>query len=294
VTAFVWANAVILFKKSGESVHPIALNLFKNGVAILLFIPTMFIMEGGLPESVPVNDYLLLLLSGAIGIALADTLFFKTLNLLGAGLTAIVDCLYVPFVVACSMIMLGDTLNWLQGVGIGLIVGGIFVSSYLSVPRGKKSERKPGRLSAKQVALGVTMGVVSMFAMAYGIVLVKPQVEGYPVVWVSEVRMVGGFLTLCVMLLFHPRRLTVIGSLSSGPGQKYAIGGALVGGYLAMMLWIAGMKFADASIAAALNQTSNLIIFILAFFFLKEPITLPKAVGILFGVAGVVTVLLAG
>ncbi len=292
--ALIWAFAVILFKKSGESVHPIALNMFKNAVAIVLFIPTMYILEGGVPQNVPTSDYVLLLISGAIGIAIADTLFFSTLNILGAGLTAIVDCLYVPFVVACSMLMLGDTLNLWQGIGISLIVAGIFVSSYLGSGKAATPEAQAKRLPPKRLALGITYGVLAMFGMAYGIVLVKPQVEGYPVVWVSEVRMIGGFLMLCLMLALHPKRRAVIGSLGKGPGQKFAVGGALVGGYLAMMLWIAGMKFADASIAAALNQNSNLIIFILAYFFLKEPLTLPKAVGIVSGIAGVITILMAG
>ena len=45
VAAILWAFAVILFKKSGESVHPIALNLFKNIFAMALFIATILILD---------------------------------------------------------------------------------------------------------------------------------------------------------------------------------------------------------------------------------------------------------
>ncbi|UCC45647.1 MAG: EamA family transporter, partial [Candidatus Zixiibacteriota bacterium] len=44
--AIVWAVAVILFKKSGETVHPIGLNLFKDVLAAVLFVPTLWILEG--------------------------------------------------------------------------------------------------------------------------------------------------------------------------------------------------------------------------------------------------------
>ncbi|MBZ0266267.1 hypothetical protein K8I28_16540, partial [bacterium] len=40
-TAFIWAGAVILFKKSGETVHPLALNLFKNSMAFVMYPITL-------------------------------------------------------------------------------------------------------------------------------------------------------------------------------------------------------------------------------------------------------------
>ncbi|MCK5258630.1 MAG: EamA family transporter, partial [Thermoplasmatales archaeon] len=97
-TAVVWALAVILFRKSGETVHPLALNTFKNLMAFVLFIPTIWFFGETLFRPVPAHIYILLLLSGVIGVGIGDSLFFKSLNLLGAGLTAIVDCLYSPFI----------------------------------------------------------------------------------------------------------------------------------------------------------------------------------------------------
>ena len=60
----------------------------------------------------------------------------------------------------------------------------------------------------------------------------------------------------------------------------------MVGGYLAMMLWLGGMKYTQASVAAALNQTTNVFLFILAGWVLKEAITRQRAVGIVLGVGG--------
>ena len=41
--AVVWAFAVIMFKKSGEAVHPIGLNFFKGALAATLLVPTIWI-----------------------------------------------------------------------------------------------------------------------------------------------------------------------------------------------------------------------------------------------------------
>jgi len=82
LAAVLWAIAVILFKKSGEHVHPIALNLFKTALAVILFIPTLYFFKQPFFRDAPLNEYVLLLASGAIGIGIADTLFFKCLNML--------------------------------------------------------------------------------------------------------------------------------------------------------------------------------------------------------------------
>ena len=48
--------------------------------------------------------------SGVVGIAVADTLVFAGLNILGAGRAAVVDCSYAPILVLFSFLLLGETL----------------------------------------------------------------------------------------------------------------------------------------------------------------------------------------
>jgi drug/metabolite transporter (DMT)-like permease len=57
-----------------------------------------------------------------------------------------------------------------------------------------------------------------------------------------------------------------------------------------MVLWLAGMKYTQAATAAALNQTSNIFIFIFAAILLKERITAVRLVAIGLGVAGALLV----
>ncbi|HQL55303.1 MAG TPA: EamA family transporter, partial [Phycisphaerae bacterium] len=83
LTAIVWGYALVLFKLSGEHIPPLALNLFKSAVGLTLLVLTIIGLTIWDPASLapvraqPVGGLCLLLLSGAIGIALADTLFFR-------------------------------------------------------------------------------------------------------------------------------------------------------------------------------------------------------------------------
>ncbi|MCX6641094.1 MAG: DMT family transporter [bacterium] len=277
-TAFIWGLAVILFKKSGETVHPIGLNLVKNLLAVVLILITMVFIQQTFPQPVSSRDYWLLILSGALGIGISDTLFFMCLNRLGAGLTAIIDCLYSPFVIGLSILWLKETLSLFQIFGVLLIILAILVAT-----------QKKGRagLSTRDLFWGIFFGVLAMVTVAVGIVVIKPILSRSPLLWVSLVRFAGGVGVLILVLLFHPRRRSILTSIIGVKSWGYTLSGSFVGAYLALIIWLAGMKFTQVSTAAALNQTSSVFVFIFAALILKEPINLQRTAGIVMAVAGV-------
>ena len=60
----------------------------------------------------------------------------------------------------------------------------------------------------------------------------------------------------------------------------------------AMLFWIAGFKYAEASVAAILNQTSTIWIVVLAALFLHEPLTWKRGFGAFLAFAGVALIAL--
>jgi len=277
VTAIVWASAVILFKKSGETVHPVALNFFKNLLAMVLLLPTIYFFEGWIFKGFTGDEIALLLVSGALGIGIADTFFFKSLNLLGAGLSAIVDCLYSPSIIFLAFIWIGERLGMVQLIGVAMII-----SAVLTISRADRN----GNITGRNLLLGILWGALAMFTMAIGIVMIKPLLDRSPLLPLIEIRLFGGGIILALVFLLHPRRREIATPRLTRRGWTYLLAGSFLGAYLSLILWLAGMKYTQASIAAALNQTSNIFIFILAAIFLKEPITKRRVVGIILGVAG--------
>jgi len=283
IVAVVWAFAVILFKKSGETVNPIGLNLFKNVLALALILPTVWLFGQALVPSFSGHGYLLLLLSGALGIGVSDTLFFKSLNLLGAGLSAIVDCLYSPFIIGLSMVWLGERLTLLQVVGVVMIVSAVLAAT---------SKKGTTTISRYDLVRGVIYGVLAMAVMALGIVMIKPLLNISSLLWVTEIRLVGGVGILILTVLVHPGRREIVGSIFERTGRVYMVSGSFLGAYVAMILWLAGMKFTQASTASALNQTSNIFVFVFAIIFLHEKINMLRVIGIALAVLGVLLVML--
>ncbi len=285
ITAVVWALAVVFFKKSGEQVHPVGLNVFKNLLAAVLLIPTAWLFGETLLRPVPASEYMLLLLSGALGIGISDTLFFISLNTLGAGLSAIVDCLYSPFVILFSIILLDERLTPWQIVGVVMIL-----SAVLSI----LVERHDANVPRRRIFLGILWGALAMVTTALGIVIIKPLLTRSPLLWATEVRMVGGLIVLALVLAVLPYRRQVLKSILSRRRWQFTVTGSLLGAYVAMILWLAGMKFTQAATAAALNQTSNVFVFIFAALVLKEKITKVRMIAISLGIAGAYLVTFGG
>jgi drug/metabolite transporter (DMT)-like permease len=278
ITAIVWATATILFKKSGETVHPVALNLFKCLMGAILLPPTIWIFGDVVLRNATVGEYVLLLVSGALGIAVADTLFFMCLNLLGAGLSSIVTCLYSPFIIVLSVLYLNETLTLLQLGGVLLIVLAVLLAT-----TGKSTHGLPTR----KVVAGVFLGASSMAVNAIGVVMVKPLLDRSPLLWVSEIRMIGGAIALLLILALHRQKRSIVASVTTSKGWAYTVFGSFLGAYVALVLWLGGMKYTQASIASALNETSSVFVFVLAVLLLKERVTIQRTAGIGLAVAGV-------
>jgi len=281
ITAVIWAIAIILLKKSGEKVHPLALNLFKNTLAFVLFIPTIIISKEVLFYNAPSEHYWMLILSGILGIAIADVLFLKGLNLLGAGMQSIVSCMYSPSIIFLSFIWLGERMTTLQIIGAILIVSAVLTAA---------SKKGAAGIPRKKIIWGLVLSISSHVIGGIGLIMIKPILEQSPLLWVTEVRLLGGVVFGFLILLFWPNKKEVIKSITSTGSWGYTISGSIVGAYIAMMFWLAGMKYAQASIAAALNQTSNIFVFVLAVIILKEPINQGRIIGIILGMTGAILV----
>jgi drug/metabolite transporter (DMT)-like permease len=280
--ALAWAFAVVLFRKSGESTSPLALNLFRVSVSSALFLVALVVTGRPILGAAPWSDYGILAASGIIAIAISDTLFHMCLNRVGAGINAIVDTFYSPFILLFAFLMLGETLSPIQVAGMVLIVTGTLVATRIRPPR---------ETPRAVLVQGILLGVGAMASLAFGIVLAKPVLEKSDVLWATAIRQFGSLMVLAPVSLAHPGRRKLWGVFRPQRSWLFSLPGTVLGSFVALLLWIAGMKHIPAGKAAILNQTSTIYILILASLLLKEPFTRRKFVasGLAFG--GVLLVL---
>ncbi len=282
LSAFCWAVAVILFKRSGETMRPFALNLVKNLIALGLMLPTLLFVYGTDWPTLPLDAWWITLASGVIGIAVADTLYFEGLNRLGASRMGVIGSLFSPMVITLSILFLGEALTPAHFGGFLLVLIGVTLVN----ARAARSHIDPNVLRQ-----GLLVAVLSVVLMAVGIVMVKTILEEHEFLWVVQVRLVGGVVGMLLVMIVRRRSRAVWQELVR-PHHWWGITWAsILGTYLALMLWLAGYKYTKASIASVLNETASVFIVVLAWLFLSEQLNRRQALGVLVSFGGVLVML---
>lgn len=301
-----WSFAVILFRKAGENVPPLPLNLFKNIFGLVLFSLTWILQSGGIAFGVDAiglrpavatalaegrsgsaflrwDPAVLLMVSGALGIGVCDTLFLMCLNRVGAGLLAIITTSYSPSIILCSMWLLGERLTAVQSVGVFIILGAVLSVSWVKGPRSS--------LPRRTLVVGTIYGVLAMITQAISLVMVKPLLDVAPLMWANCWRLAGGLVIMGIALPVLTRTQRAdFSRLLDRRSWRYMVGGAFLGTYISLMLWLGGMKYTSASIASALNQSATFWTFLLAALLLHEPVTLRRVLGLVAGLVGIALV----
>jgi drug/metabolite transporter (DMT)-like permease len=282
--AIVWAGAVILFKLAGDKVRPLALNLYKTALTVGILFPLLPLLGIPLvPAALATRHWLAVMASGILGIAVSDTLFFACLNRLGAGMTAIVDALYAPFVMTASWLVLFQKPRLEQVGGALLVIAAVLVVAY----------RKSGApLPTRRILTGIFFGAAAMAIMAVSIVLMQPVLSRVSVFWVTELRMLSALAVLLVMFAVQKDRRRQLAPLWQKGSRHYAFWGALLGNLISMTLWVGAFKFTAVNSAAVLNQTNTVFVVVLASVFLHEIFTRRRLLATVLAVAGSLLVLL--
>jgi drug/metabolite transporter (DMT)-like permease len=283
-SAFSWALAIILFRKAGDALPPFELNLFKNLLGFTLILPTLAVVEGFQFAAFSLQEISVAILSGFLGIAVADTWYLRALSLMGASRTGIVAGLLSPFVILLSILFLDESLHGWQLAGFALVMAGILLVTW------RQNRRE---IDAAHLGKGVFYGIGAVFLMAVGIVMVKEILETRPFIMTAGIRLAGGSAGRLIYRMFRGRYQQVKQQFMKPLPWKLIIAASFLGAYASMMMWLAGYKLIPASVASVLNETANAWIVLLAWLMLHESIGRSKVAGILLTSAGVIIMLLA-
>ncbi|MEM1030901.1 MAG: DMT family transporter [Myxococcota bacterium] len=282
--AAVWSTSIVLFRRS-EALSAQGINLFKNVSASLLLLATMPVLHLSFAGSRSGGDWLRLVVSGVLGIAIADTMIFSALRRLGAARLAVVETAYTPTIVGLSVLFLDES------VGPGFLVGGLLVVAGVLFAQERGAVRGGGGGSGPD-AKGVMLGLGGMVAMAVGVVLAKPVLASGHLVEVTLVRLLAGVSGQAVWMALVPSERSALEALKPNRTWWTLAPASFLGAYVAMLLWLGGFKWTGASTASVLNQMSTVFTIALARVWLGEPVTRARLMGAAMAVVGAILVII--
>ena len=279
ITAVCWSSAVILLDISTKNFTAIQLNVLKNFIGVFGFIVTIVLFSIPSPNFSQ-QDIFTLVLSGFLGILIADGLFLDSLRRLGSGISAVVSTIYTPTVFIIAFILFNETTNLYSYIGGVLVLGGITISVFQPLKTNKK----------RDFYIGILFGIMANILTAYSVLIIKPIMKNNSVIYVALYRFSIGFIFGILVNILKSGIKQVIQIFKQGLTNQYVILGAFLGTYLSVIFWLAGYKYTLAGRAAIYNQLSTVFIIILARVFLKEPMTSKKIIGVSLAIFGAMIV----
>ncbi len=284
LTAIAWSVAVVFYKHSGRVLAPVPLKTFHNVIAVILFAVSIILIREPFALHMSGEHWLRLIASAFIGISLADTLYVAAINRVGAGVQALVDGLYTPFIIILAFLFWHEHLPTMTLWGGALVVGATVIA-HLDVSR--------IGVDRKNLFVGLTYAVLSQFAMAACVLLIRDILKEHSVLTITFYRYIVG--TIFLVLITAPKFPWKIAVRSFKPSKDWRVllPGVILGPYTATLFWFAGFKYTLAGRAAIYNQLSTIFIILLAAMFLNERLTALRILAVVLGVLGSFLVLMS-
>lgn len=296
VAALFWAVASTAFADIGRHISAIHLNLIKGGLAILLMGIVLF--SGSLFNisslsfttltSISGYGWLLLTVSGIIGIAFGDTAYFACIKRIGPQKGLMLESTAPLLTALLALLLYDEYLSTASWFGIMLTTLGVIIVVRFS----------SGAKQYQNSNSGIIFGLLASTAQATGIVLSRMALDGENIEPLASglVRLCAGLLILLLWTQLSPlitggKYHTTTLSASFRVLRKEKLCAKLftamfIGTFIAIWLQQLAVKLTSAGIAQTLFATCPLIGTLIA---VRRGYSQPIAVwgGLLLGVTGV-------
>ena len=275
LTALCWSCGVIFFEIAGRVLNSLQISLLKNIVGVLGFISFIILQGDPFPDFIG-QEYLILIISGIIGVAIGDILFLASLRRIGSSLSAIVSTGYTISIFILAFLMFGEVISFISYLGGVLVILGVVIGTI-----DRDLERTP-----KEILYGVSFGLLANLCTAYSVLLLRPIMDVHPVVPIALVRFSIGMIISAFGILYLNGKLALRETILKGFSNYNLLAGAFFGTFLSVIFWLAGFKYTLAGRAAIYNQLSTIFIILLASVFLNQHMTKRKWVAVSLALMG--------
>lgn len=249
-----WACSSIIYGRTRLGAGTI--NLAKNLIGTLLVLLHLIVLWSIWGEPIlqfSSNAWFWLIVSGLIGIAIGDTCYFRSLQILGPRRSLVVATTSPIFGALLGWFVLGETINAQSMIGILITISGISV-----VVMDKQARREsPGFFPGAEWA-GVALGLLAACCQATGGALSKIAMVECSPLEATFVRLLSAFLVGLVFFSATGSLRPTLNSLTRRDNLRLLLPAAALGTWMGIWFSQIGFKFTSVATATMLMSTGPL------------------------------------
>lgn len=272
LSACSWAFGTITFERIGKVVPFVGITFLKGVFSIVLMI-LLLVVTGGL-YPIGWREFSFLALSGIVGITIGDSLFFKSLQDLGAKTQVIFFLLGQILTMILSLLFLGELLSVEQYIGAFILLTGVIVTTW-----GTQTNH-PNKIR------GIIFGLASMTCFSVSAIMVKAAISDVPVITATFYRMVFGTIFTLGYGVASKNFSSWIRPLKDKKLLGLFVFNVIVITYGGFLLSMAAIKYISVSLASVLGATEPIFVLLLAFLLMREKVTKRELIGTIVTLVG--------
>ena len=286
MAALFWSIAVVIFRSLSNSISPFLINALKNTIALICFIILLLILKIPLWNNTFDNtEYIKFIISGFLGMGIADAVFIYALSKIGANRIAILNC-FEPIVIyfLTLFFLSGNWLTDIETVGFIIVIISILIISY---------ERDESDIPPKVKQQGLILQICAILFSSISMVMIKNILNSYQaepdvILWIAVFRLFVGFLISWTIFLFLKDYKQLLKALKGRSIIVKVISSSILGTFMALTCWIMGQAYIKKlALASIIGQTSLIFIMFFSWLFLREKITKTRIIASIFALIGV-------
>lgn len=278
LSAASWAFGTVIFERIGKVVPFVGITFLK-GISSIILMVFLILFTGGL-QPINFKEFTFLALSGIIGIAVGDSLFFKSLQDLGAKTQVILFLLGQIFTMLLSLLILGELLSTGQYIGATILLMGVIIVIW------GKQENHPNKMR------GIVCGLLSILCFSISSIMIKVAISDIGVITATFYRMLFGTIFTLGFGMAVKQLHSWINPLKDLRVAALFLTNVIVITYGGFLLSMVSIKYITVSLSSILGTMEPVFVLIFAFLINKDSIKKREYWGTLVTLTGLLLIII--
>ncbi|NNE09378.1 MAG: DMT family transporter [Gemmatimonadetes bacterium] len=287
--ALIWAFTSLFFARAGRLISPIGANTFKCAAAAVLLTLAHFLIERTPFPSAALSDWLILLASGVIGLAIGDSFLFSSFIRIGPRKGLLLLSLNPLIGTALGWILFREALDARSLAGIAVTMTGVLV---VLSPKGGFRSFGAASVGERALLYGVLFGIGAACCQATGALVAKPALARIDNLTATQIRMYGGTAALVLLGLARGRFGHWANLIRVHRLFRPLFVASFLGQFVAVWLMTVSIDYAPAGIALTILSTAPIWLIPLGGRFQDHAPTPGETTGLLVAIAGIAVLLI--
>jgi len=286
-TAVLWTLSALAWTSAGKHVGALAVSFVRLAITIpLLMVYGQLVRGQCLPADVDAHTWLVLGLSGIMGLFVSDLCLFKAMLLIGPRLSLLVYSLTPPLTALLAWSFFAEPLRGWQWIAMLITLAGIV---WVVLEEPEADQRRQPKTHASR---GVFFAAAAAATQGVGAVLSQQGLGDYDAGAATLIRVIvatAGYLFLITVLGRWPIMAAAVRHVRA---MAILTLGAVTGPFLGLVLYMVALRHCPAGVVATITSTMPVLILPLSILVYGEKVSWRAAGGAAVSVAGIALLML--